>query len=63
MKTNSRVRESFCLPGNIHFINTEKNKIIVLSRTQIKELKDEIAELTENLQHTNGEQQNIIDER
>ncbi|CAF1430443.1 unnamed protein product [Adineta ricciae] len=41
----------------------EKNKIIVLSRTQIKELKDDIAELTENLQHTNGEQQNIIDER
>ena len=44
-------------------MNSEKNKTIVLSRTQIKELKDEIGELTENLQHTNSEQQNIIDER
>ncbi|UJR14847.1 hypothetical protein I4U23_001832 [Adineta vaga] len=41
----------------------DENKVIVLYRTQIKEFKDEIIELTENLRHTNNEQQNITEER
>jgi chromosome segregation ATPase len=40
-----------------------ENKVSVLYRTQMKELKDEINELTEKLWHAHNEQKNIADEK
>jgi cellobiose-specific phosphotransferase system component IIA len=39
------------------------NKISALSRSQMNELKDEIAELSEQLRQVHDEQTNIVEER
>jgi flagellar biosynthesis/type III secretory pathway chaperone len=63
MKNKLKVRRRFLLNFYFNLFSLVESKFSVLYRTQMNELKDEIAELTEKLRQANNEQKSLEEER